>query len=255
MRLLLLMIVSFSVSFSATPSNAGIFKWAGRGVLACAAVPACRSTLARGVVSGGERIGRSFAPKAIEKCLQSARCLKLVDKALTAAAGTTAGVTAWKALDVWMSGNGFGRSEGPDETAIGNGDMVASIMPDPEDPFGPNKDRSDDEKFTPTKRGLQHAYDRHKEDWGFTQNRNNQVLAQYEQRLRHFMRASDTIVKPGLYRGEEVLHYYNRTSRLWLSISRSSGDIGGAWRLSPTQLKYLEDIGKVSTLLEKVTLA
>ncbi len=237
--------VTVALIIACTPlqTQAGVLKWAGRGATACAISQSCRGVMGRGLLKGGEVAISKLGPHLLARCMTSPQCTSLLDKALSASAGTAAAAAAWKSLEMWMLKTADTKSApGIDESA-----RTGSIMPDPEDPF--EKEKSEDVEFKPTKRGLQHAYDRHKADWGFTQNRNNQVLQQYEERLRNFMRAPDTLRKTGMYKGQNVVHYYNRSNNLWVSVNRETGEIAGAWKISPEQLHYLETIGKVSSLL------
>lgn len=238
-------VAALGIACAPFQTQAGVLKWAGRGATACAMVQSCRGVAGRGLLKGGEVAISKLGPHLLARCMAAPQCTSLLDKALAAGAGTVAAVAAWKSIEMWMSKAAENRSE----PGIDEGARTGSIMPDPEDPF--EDEKSDDVEFKPTKRGLQHAYDRHKTDWGFTQNRNNQVLQQYEERLRDFMRAPDTLRKTGMYKGQNVVHYYNRLNNLWVSVNRETGEIAGAWKISPEQLHYLETIGKVSSLLVK----
>lgn len=247
MRKVIVLLCALSVFAMANPSNAGVLKWAGRGAVACALTQPCRGAIGGGMLKGGGLAVRRYAPQLLSKCLHSPKCVALLDRALAAAAGTAAATAAWKSLDMWMAANGSD-DEAP-SPGVSTDDQTASIMPDPEDPFDDDSQEQKEIEFKPSRKSLQHAYARHSEHWGFTQNPNNKVLAEYEATLRRFMRAPGTLVKKGLYRGDPVTHFYNRTTNMWLSV-RPDGNLAAAFRLSDTQLEYLETISKVSSLTD-----
>jgi hypothetical protein len=227
------------------PSNAtaGPLKWIARGgVVLCAKSASCSGAVARGVEEGATMgagfLLKHYAPSAVERCLASPICLEYAYKISLGGAVASA---AWKSLDSWMKQEG----EDVSHPGVSIDDQTASIMPDPEDPFGENKKDEKEYIFKPTRKSLQHAYARHGDQWGFSQNANNQTLQRYEETLRAFMRSPDTVVKQGIYRGNPVMHYYNRATNLWVSVTKD-GNIGGAWQLSEKQLEVLEAIGKVT---------
>lgn len=210
-------------------------------IVGCAKSAACRAKGIEYVANGAIALIGAYGLDKVKPCLLDDGCRNQMISLIAAGAKP---VVNDETLESWMADNS---SKPPAGTA--DFSQTGSIMPDPEDPLG-EKEEAKDFVFKPSRKSLQHAYARHADHWGFTENANNQSLQRYEQALREFMRASDTVVKPGLYRGTPVIHYYNRISKLWVSVTRE-GNIGGAWRLYDNQLTSLETLGKVTFLFHR----
>lgn len=83
-------------------------------------------------------------------------------------------------------------------------------------------------------RKVQHEFDRHKGDWGFSgKNYNKQNDAAFRQAITNHMADPHTQVIPGTYRGNiRVTHFYNPNKGLW-SVVDQNGQFVAGWRLSP----------------------
>lgn len=246
MKSVLATLIVIAILGESSSADAGLLKWAERGAAVCALNSSCRGFAAKHMERGAVSLAERYGPELLAKCLRSPVCSKYAAGAMGVGTGVAAGATIpWAKLDAWMADVNGGQAISP---AIDATSQTGSIMPEPEDPLGKPGSKAARVKFAPKQSSLQHALARHGGDWGFTQNINKQVLQQYQETLEEFMGRPDTLVKDGMYKGQQVTHYYNKVSRLWIAVNRADGNIAASWKISPDQLNYLETVGKVSML-------
>ena len=92
---------------------------------------------------------------------------------------------------------------------------------------------------------LQHTYSKHKQDFSFTANWNQQTAAQFEQAIQsHLSNPAVQHIK-GTYRGTlPVTHYFDSVTELNVMVDENNNLVGG-WRLSPPQIQHLFTSGNV----------
>ncbi|RHZ80917.1 hypothetical protein Glove_130g195 [Diversispora epigaea] len=94
-----------------------------------------------------------------------------------------------------------------------------------------------------TRRGLQHIFDNHKENWGFTENDqcNNQNGEKLQRTLQEFIRRNVNNVYNGKFRNQDAYFIVDTVSYNCIIIYRG-GDkdyqVWSGWKLSDTQYKY-----------------
>ena len=87
------------------------------------------------------------------------------------------------------------------------------------------------------KKRLQHAFSKHKVDFGVTENWNNESALRFEKNLTKHINKVEPIW--GTYRGKgPVLHYFDKITGLNVMLD-VDGYLVGAWKLSEDQIKYL----------------
>jgi hypothetical protein len=92
-------------------------------------------------------------------------------------------------------------------------------------------------------RTLQHMFGKHAKDFGVTGNWSKSMAGEFESVLRSHMQGLNPI--RGTYRGtQQVLHYYNLTTRLNV-MTDMSGNLVGGWRLSTDQIKHFLSTGTI----------
>lgn len=94
-------------------------------------------------------------------------------------------------------------------------------------------------------RKLQHTYSKHRQDFGFTTNWNQQIAAQFEQAIQNHVNNPAVQQIKGAYRGTiSVTHYFDAMTGVNVMIDANNNFVGG-WRLSPIQIQHLLTSGNV----------
>ncbi len=92
---------------------------------------------------------------------------------------------------------------------------------------------------------LQHVYSKHAADFGFAGAWNQASGAAFELALHGHVNNPAVTRIVGTYRGTlAVTHYYDPTSHLNVMVDMS-GDLVGAWKLSPNQVAHLLASGNI----------
>jgi hypothetical protein len=96
----------------------------------------------------------------------------------------------------------------------------------------------------PARKQIQHATSRHGPEFGLTKSGAKANLEAMEKKLDEILTDTGNEQIEGLYRKEEVLHYFNETSRLWL-CTREGGELVAAFHLNQDQYDLLTTKGLV----------
>jgi hypothetical protein len=90
---------------------------------------------------------------------------------------------------------------------------------------------------------LQHAF-KHAKDFGIEGPRNKQTLSGFAAKIEAHIAAPDTRVINGSYRGKEVRHFLNDSTRLNVILDMDGHFLSG-WKLSLQQLRHVLTTGKL----------
>lgn len=96
----------------------------------------------------------------------------------------------------------------------------------------------------PARKQIQHAASRHGHEFGLTTSGAKNNLQAMEGKLDEILTDTGNEQIEGLYRKEEVLHYFNEASRLWL-CTREEGELVAAFHLNQDQYDLLTTKGLV----------